>query len=43
MGIEGQEKRPLIDEIVACVAHETDAIEEPAADKLSRNDHGIDG
>lgn len=43
MGIEGEKERPLIDEIMAGVAHESDAVEEPAADKLSRDDHAIDG
>lgn len=33
----------MIDEIMACIAHESDAIEKPASDELSRDDHGIDG
>ena len=43
MGIEGQEKRPLIDEVVARVAHEADTVEEPASDKLSPDDYRVEG
>lgn len=33
----------MIDEVVARVTHEADTVEQPASDKLSCDDHGIDG
>jgi hypothetical protein len=43
MGIEGEKEGPLIDEVVARIAHKSNAVEEPPADKLSHDNHGIDG
>jgi hypothetical protein len=32
----------LINEVVSCVAHEADAVQNPPSDELSRDNHGID-
>jgi hypothetical protein len=41
MGIEGKKERALVDEVMTCIAHESDAIEDPSADKLSDNDRRV--
>ncbi len=43
MRIECEKERPLIDEIVSCIAHEADTVQEPAADKLGCDDYRING
>jgi hypothetical protein len=41
MGIEGKKERALVDEVMTCIAHESDAIEDPSAHKLSYNDRRV--
>lgn len=43
MRIEGKKEGSLVDEVVAGIAHEANAIQYPAADEFRCNDHGIDG
>jgi hypothetical protein len=41
VSIEGEKERALIDQVMARVAHESDAIEDPPANELSGDDHCI--
>jgi hypothetical protein len=41
MGIEGKKERALVDEVVARIAHEPDAIEDPSTDELGNNDRRV--
>jgi hypothetical protein len=41
MGIEGKKERALVDEVMARVAHEPDAIKDPSADELSDDDRRV--
>jgi hypothetical protein len=41
MGIERKKERALVDEVMARIAHESDAIEEPSADELCDDDHRV--
>ena len=41
MGIEGKKKRALVDEVMARIAHEPDAIEDPSAYELSDDDRRV--
>jgi hypothetical protein len=41
MGIEGKKERALVDEVMARIAHESDAIEYPSADELSDDDRRV--
>jgi hypothetical protein len=41
MGIEGKKERALVDEVMARIAHESDAIEYPSADELSDDDRSV--
>jgi hypothetical protein len=41
MGIEGKKEGALVDEVMARIAHESDAVEYPSADKLSDDNDRI--
>jgi hypothetical protein len=41
MGIKSKKERTLVDEVMARIAHEPDAIEDPAADELSDDDRRV--
>ena len=43
MGVEGKKERALVDEVMARIAHESHAIEDPSADELSDDDRRVQG
>jgi hypothetical protein len=43
MGIESKKERALVDEVMARIAHESHAIEDPSADELSDDDPRVQG
>ena len=43
MGVEGKKERALVDEVMARIAHESHAIEDPSANELSDDDPRVQG
>jgi len=41
MGIEGKEERTLVDQIMARIAHESHAVEDPSASEFSDDDRRV--